>query len=317
MTKPRIKVGISSCLLGQEVRYDGGHKRSALCAQELGQLFEFVPTCPEAGAGLGVPRPAVQLRGDPAAPRAVGVLDSSLDVTDRLQAYADQRLAALGDLCGYVFIRNSPSCGLMRVKLYDAAGSLRDETSRGIFAEAFTRAYPQLPVEEEGRLQDPVLRENFITRVFALHNWRQLQQKGVSAAGLTDFHARYKYTVMAHSPRHYQELGRMLADAGKQQPVALGERYFAGLMEALQQRATRGTNTNVLMHLQGYLKTQLQDEEKQALTVLIEQYRKGLVPLAGPVQALREHFTRHPDPYIARQTYLQSYTDSARQELAL
>lgn len=234
MTNASIKVGISSCLLGQEVRYDGGHKLSALCVQELGRLFEFVPTCPEAGAGLGVPRPAVQLRGESEAPRAIGVNDAKLDVTDRLQAYSERRVPELAELCGYIFIRNSPSCGLVHVKLYDDAGNLRDETSRGIFAATFARAYPLLPMVEEGDLHDPVLRENFITRVFALHDWRQLQQQGLSAAALTDFHARYKYTVMARSPRHYQQLGQMLADAGRQDPAALGARYFAGLMEALQ-----------------------------------------------------------------------------------
>jgi uncharacterized protein YbbK (DUF523 family) len=236
MTNAAIKVGISSCLLGQEVRYDGGHKLSALCVQELGRLFEFVPTCPEAGAGLGVPRPAVQLRGEPAAPRAIGVNDAKLDVTDRLLAYSDRRIPELGELCGYIFIRNSPSCGLVRVKLHDDAGNPRAETSRGIFAAAFARAYPLLPMEEEGALHDPALRENFITRVFALHNWRQLEREGLSAAALTDFHSRYKYTVMAHSPRHYQQLGQMLADPGRQDPAALGALYFAGLMEALQQK---------------------------------------------------------------------------------
>jgi uncharacterized protein YbgA (DUF1722 family)/uncharacterized protein YbbK (DUF523 family) len=315
MSSP-IKVGISSCLLGQQVRYDGGHKLSALCVQELGLLFEFVPTCPEAGAGLGVPRPAVRLTGNPAAPRAMGVDDPLLDVTDSLQAYTDKRVPELGDLCGYVFIRNSPSCGLFRVKLYGPDGELRDETSRGIFAAAMTDANPLMPVEEEGRLQDPVLRENFITRVFALHNWRQLQQQGLTAAALTDFHSRYKYTLMAHSLQHYQELGRMLADAGKQDAAALGEKYFAALMEGLQQRATRGTNTNVLMHLQGYLKAKLQDDEKQQLAQVIDQYRRGSLPLVEPVRLLRRYFARHPDPYIARQAYLQPYIDSARQETA-
>jgi hypothetical protein len=183
-----------------------------------------------------VPRPAVQLRGDPGAPRAIGVHDANLDVTDQLQAYSDRRLPELSDLCGYIFIRNSPSCGLVRVKLHDDAGNPRAETSRGIFAAAFARAYPLLPMEEEGALHDPVLRETFITRVFAVHNWRQLERQGLSAAALTDFHARYKYTVMAHSPGHYQQLGQMLADAGQQDPAALGARYFAGLMEALQQK---------------------------------------------------------------------------------
>lgn len=167
MTNAAIKVGISSCLLGQEVRYDGGHKLSALCAHELARLFEFVPTCPEAGAGLGVPRPAVRLMGDPAAPRAKGVNDPKLDVTDRLQAYAAERVLQLGDICGYIFIKNSPSCGLFDVKVYGADGEEQAETGRGIFAAALTRAYPLLPVEEAERLQDPAIREDFIARVFA------------------------------------------------------------------------------------------------------------------------------------------------------
>src|SRR5688572_21500997 len=164
MTNP-IKVGISSCLLGQQVRYNGGHKLSGLCTQELAQWFAFVPTCPEAGAGLGVPRPAIRLIGTSTAPRAVRVDDASVDLTEPLQEYARERVPQLGDLCGYIFIKNSPSCGLFRVKLYNEGGNLQQESTRGIFAEAFTRAYPLLPVEEEGRLQDPVLRENFITRV--------------------------------------------------------------------------------------------------------------------------------------------------------
>jgi uncharacterized protein YbgA (DUF1722 family)/uncharacterized protein YbbK (DUF523 family) len=282
--------------------------------QELGRLFEFVPSCPEAAAGLGVPRPAVHLVGDPAAPRARGVDDPALDVTDQLHTYADQRVPELDALCGYVFIRNSPSCGLFRVKLYGTDGALREETSRGIFASALTAAYPLLPVEEEARLQDPVLRENFITRVFALHNWKQLRQQPLNAAALAEFHSRYKYALMAHSPRHYQELGRMLAEAGKQDAEALGENYFAGLMEGLRQRATRGTNTNVLMRLQGYLRTNLAPDEKQQLAAVIEQYRRGSLPLIEPVRLLRRHFAQHPDPYIARQAYLQPYADDARKD---
>lgn len=236
MSSP-IKVGISSCLLGQQVRYDGGHKRSSLCVEELGKLFDLVPTCPEAAAGLGIPRPAVQLRGDPAAPRAIGVEDARLDVTDKLQAYSRQRVAELGELCGYIFIRNSPSCGLLRVKLHDEAGALREETGRGIFAEAFVRAYPLLPAEEEGRLHDPALRESFVRRVFAVHEWRGLLREGLSAAGLAEFHARYRSALLAQSPSHGEELERLLA-AGKQDAFTFGERYFAGLMEALTSNDT-------------------------------------------------------------------------------
>lgn len=304
-----IKVGISSCLLGEEVRYNGGHKHSSLCTAELAQYFEFVSTCPELGAGLGVPRPPIRLVGDPAAPRAVRVSDNSVDVTDDLQSFSARRLPELQDLCGYIFIKNSPSCGLFRVKVYQENGHPHVEPGRGIFAQALTAAMPLLPVEEDGRLQDPVLRENFVTRVFALHNWKQLRAEGLTAARLTSFHARYKYTLMAHNPQEYQRLGRMLADAGNHVADELGERYFAALMQALQQKATRNTNTNVLMHLQGYLKKQLQPGEKSSMSAIIEQYRKGIVPLVVPVTLLRHFFAQHPDPYITQQAFLQPYPD--------
>ena len=309
MTSTRIKVGISSCLLGNEVRYNGGHKLSTLCTNDLSRYFVFVPTCPEAGAGLGIPRPPIRLVGDPHAPRAVRVQDAGVDVTDSLKAYSATRLPELGDLCGYIFIKNSPSCGLFRVKVYRANGMPHDEPARGIFATEFTRAYPLLPVEEDGRLQDPVLRENFIARVFAWRNWQEMKANGLSAAALIDFHSRYKYTLMAHSPQQYQQLGRMLADAGKHDSSVLGERYFSGLMQALQQKATRRTNTNVLMHLQGYLKKKLQAGEKQGIGAIIEQYRKGIVPLVVPVTMLRHYFQQHRDPYIEKQSYLQPYPD--------
>jgi len=311
-TTSRIKVGISSCLLGQDVRYNGGHKHSALCTQQLAQYFDFVPTCPELGAGLGVPRPAIRLVGDPAAPRAVHVDHPGTDVTTRLQDYAEQRVPQLGDLCGYIFIKNSPSCGLFRVKVYQDSGYPHPQGGRGVFAAALTQAMPLLPVEEEGRLQDPVLRENFVTRVFAWHAWHELKRAGLTARALTDFHARYKYTLMAHRPQDHAELGRLLADAGRHDPQTLGEQYFTRLMQALQQLATRKTHTNVLMHLQGYLKKQLAPREKEHMGSVIEQYRKGILPLVVPVTLLRHHFHQHPDPYIERQAYLQPYPDDLR-----
>jgi uncharacterized protein YbgA (DUF1722 family)/uncharacterized protein YbbK (DUF523 family) len=313
--KSSIQVGISSCLLGQHVRYDGGHKRSALCLEELGQLFDFVPTCPEAGAGLGVPRPAVRLTGDPAAPRARGVDDPLLDVTDKLRAYAHARVPELDGLCGYVFIRNSPSCGLFDVKLYADDGTLRDETSRGIFASTIVSTYPLLPVDEEGRLHDTRVRENFITRVFALHEWKALAREGLDIGALTKFHARYKYTLMAQSLRHYGEIGRMLASAGCDDIQHIADRYITALMDGLKQYATRGTHANVLMHLQGYLKKHLDAQAKQELSVLIDEYRRGRVPLVAPIQLLRQHFDTYPDPYIARQVYLQPRTDAVRAEI--
>ena len=271
-----------------------------------------MPCCPELGAGLGVPRPAIRLVGDPKAPRAVRVSDASHDVSAALHDYAARRIPELGDLCGYIFIKNSPSCGLFRVKVYQENGHPHQEGGRGLFADALTRAMPLLPVEEDGRLQDPVLRENFITRVFAWHNWQRLCREGLSAARLIDFHSRYKYTLMAHSPQDYQALGRMLADAGRQEPHSLGEHYFARLMAALRNPATRKTNTNVLMHLQGYLKQKLESREKEHMCEVIEQYRQGILPLVVPVTLLRHHFRQHPDPYIERQAYLQPYPDDLK-----
>jgi uncharacterized protein YbbK (DUF523 family) len=233
MKSARIKVGISSCLLGEAVRYDGGHKQSRLCTDELARYFEFVSTCPELGAGLQVPRPPIRLIGDPTAPRAVRVADNSIDVTDQLLAYSANRLPELQEICGYIFIRNSPSCGLFRVKVYQQNTDLHTETGRGIFAQALTTAMPLLPVEEDDRLQDPVLRENFITRVFALHQWRQLVAEGLTAARLHAFHARYQSLLMVRNPQEYHRLERMLADADHRNTDAIGEPYFAALMLAL------------------------------------------------------------------------------------
>jgi uncharacterized protein YbgA (DUF1722 family)/uncharacterized protein YbbK (DUF523 family) len=306
----KIKVGVSACLLGQAVRYNGTHKHQPLLTEVLSKYFEFVPTCPEMGAGMGVPRPPIRLVGDPKQPRAVRVDDASVDFTAPLQDYAAARIPQLADLAGYIFIKNSPSCGLFRVKVYLPNGMPSPANGRGLFAAALCQAMPLLPVEEDGRLQDPVLRENFMTRVFAMHSWQQLCAQGLSAARLTDFHARYKYTLMAHAPGDHAALGRLLADAGKHDPQVLGPQYFAGLMQLLQRKATRKTNTNVLMHLQGYLKKQLQAVEKSSLGRVIEQYRSGVVPLVVPVTLLRHYFQLYPDPYIAQQAFLQPYPDA-------
>lgn len=309
MNEEKIRVAISSCLLGEEVRYNGGHKLSQLCTEELGRHFDYVSLCPEVGIGMGVPRKPIRLVGEAAEPRAVGVDDQDLDVTEALREFARRHSPVLETVCGYIFIKGSPSCGLFRVKVYDAQGMPRGEGGRGIYAREITGRFPLLPVEEAGRLQDPVLRENFVTRVYALYNWRRLEAEGLSAAGLVDFHSRYKYTLMAHDPAGYGALGRLLADAGGQDPEALGRRYFAGLMHSLAKKAGRGSHANVLMHLQGYLKTRLAPREKQTLTEAIEQYRRGILPLIVPVTLLKHHFIVHPDEYVNRQAYLQPYPD--------
>lgn len=278
-----IQVGISSCLLGEEVRYNGGHKHSTLCTRDLGRYFDFVSVCPEVGIGLGVPRRPIRLVGDPADPRVVGVDNPAQDVTQAMKDFAKDKISDLGDLSGYIFIKGSPSCGLFRVKVYNEKGHPQQDSGRGVYARVVTDTYPLLPVEEAGRIQDAVLRENFVTRVFAYHNWKQLMKDGLTAHKLIDFHSRYKYTLMANNPQSFTDLGRLLADAGKEDVQALGEAYFKGLMESLTRKASRRSNTNVLMHLQGYLKNNLSAKEKEKLGEAIEQYRNGIIPLIVPV----------------------------------
>lgn len=309
MSDSKIKVGISSCLLGNEVRFDGGHKQSSLCTDTLSRYFDFIAECPEVGIGLSIPRPPIRLIGDVNKPQAVLNSDNSVHFTDDLAAFGQAKAREHTDLSGYIFMKNSPSCGLFRVKVYQQNNIPHRDGGRGIYANVITEAYPLLPVEESGRLMDPSLRENFITRVFAYSNWQQLRRQGLSSRLLIDFHSRYKYCLMAHAPQKYSELGKMLADAGKHDPLELGERYFAELMAALSQLATRKSHTNALMHIQGYLKAALSPEEKQELSKIIEQYRLGHVPLIVPMVMLKHHFARHPDEYISRQAYMQPYPE--------
>ena len=305
----RINVGISSCLLGEEVRYNGGHKHSPLCTRDLSRYFDFISVCPEVSVGLGIPRKPIRLVGAPSDPDVVGVDNPSLNVTQQLKEFGREKAAELNNLCGYIFIKGSPSCGLFRVKVYNDKGFPQEEMGRGVYARVITDTYPLLPVEEAGRLQDAVLRENFITRVFAYSNWHAMKAGGLSARKLIDFHSSYKYTLMANNPQSYTSLGRLLADAGKQDAEKLGEQYFAGLMESLERKASRKSNTNVLMHLQGYLKKELGSREKAKLSETIEQYRNGIVPLIVPVTLLRHYFHVYPNDYIDRQTFLQPYPD--------
>jgi uncharacterized protein YbgA (DUF1722 family)/uncharacterized protein YbbK (DUF523 family) len=305
---PHIRVGISSCLLGEEVRFDGGHKRDAYILGTLGRFFELVPVCPEVGIGLGTPRQPIRLMGDPAAPRAVGSRDPSLDVTDRLIAYGQRKARELHDLSGYILKSRSPSCGMERVKVYAASGQ-PGRPGSGLYARALMEALPLLPVEEEGRLGDPVLRENFVERVFAYRRWQDLEALGVTRARLVAFHTVHKLTLMAHGEERYRALGRLVGEPGRRSVQALADEYIEGFMAALKYRATRRRHSNVLMHLMGYLKRHLDSGDKAELLEVIDAYRRGLLPLVVPVTLLKHHFRRHPDPYVDKQVYLSPHPD--------
>ncbi|MCU0122076.1 DUF523 and DUF1722 domain-containing protein [Pseudomonas sp. B2M1-30] len=303
------KIAISACLMGAEVRYNGGHKESRLCTRTLAEYFEFVAVCPEVAIGLGIPREPIRLVGHPDHPEAVGTVDSAVNVTRPLADYGQKMVGELDDICGYIFMQQSPSCGLERVKVYHSNGAPHGN-GRGIYAQAFCAGHPDLPVEEAGRLNDPVLRENFISRVFAYSDWQRLLRQGLSRRALTEFHSRYKYLLMAHNPVQYKVLGNLLGSMGQDDPVELGPRYFSQLMQALSTCATRRTHTNVLQHISGYLKRAISAEDKQEMQHVIGQYRHGIVPLVVPLTLLKHHFRQHPDPYIAQQVYLQPHPEN-------
>lgn len=312
MTAPPLphppRLAISACLTGLNVRYNAGHKASALCLELLGEHFEWVPLCPEVAIGLGTPREAIRLVGAPEHPAVMGARNGDTDHAGPLRAYAEQMATALDDICGYIFMQKSPSCGLERVKVYQDDGRPPHMGGRGVYAAAFCARRPDLPVEEEGRLHDPVLRENFIARVYAYADWQQLLRHGLSRGALIRFHSRYKYLLMAHNPQAYRSLGRLLGSMSREDdPALVGQRYFSQLMQALRRCASRGTHGNVLQHLSGYLRNDLSAADKAELQQLIGQYQQGMVPLVVPLTLLRHHLRNHPDPYLLQQAYLQPH----------
>jgi uncharacterized protein YbgA (DUF1722 family)/uncharacterized protein YbbK (DUF523 family) len=305
--QPTIKIGVSSCLLGKKVRFDGGHKHDRYITGTLGKYFTFVPVCPETECGLKVPREAMRLVGVVDNPRLV-TNKTGIDHTERMQTWAAKRLDALDEenLCGFIFKKDSPSSGLHRVRIYSGKGPPA-RTGRGVFAAAFTRRFPRIPVEEEGRLHDPGLRENFIERVFALRRWREALEHKKSVGSLVAFHTREKLLLMAHSQKHYRQMGRLVA-AGKTMAVArLYDDYETILMEALQLKATVAKHTNVLMHILGYFKKQLSGDEKQEVLGVIDNYHSGHLPLIVPVTLLNHFVRKYQQPYLSAQTYLQPH----------
>jgi uncharacterized protein YbgA (DUF1722 family)/uncharacterized protein YbbK (DUF523 family) len=299
----KIPVGISSCLLGEEVRFDGGHKRDSYILGTLSDYFDFRPVCPEVAIGLPIPRPPIRLVQQGDGIHVVGVKDPTVDVTDKLHDYGKQMAGEMHEISGFIFKRASPSCGMERVKVYATDGRSIDKAA-GAFAEEMMRGQPLLPTEEEGRLGDPGLRENFIMRVFVYHRWQRLSAEGITANRLIEFHADHKYLIMAHNQAAYQRMGRMLAEAGKADVERLAGEYVAELMGALARPVPRKQHVNVLQHLLGYLKQSLDAEDKAEMLEVIEQYRDGIVPLIVPITLLKHHFRRHPHEYIERQVYL-------------
>jgi len=303
----KINIGISSCLLGNKVRYDGGHTLDHYVTETLGRYFHWTPVCPEIEYGLPVPREAMRLQGSPAVARLVTVR-TGIDHTDGMLRWASRKMPELEtqELCGFIFKSKSPSSGLGGVKVYSDAG-VPGKQGVGIFAGAFTRSFPLLPVIDDGRLHDPSLRENFIERVFVYQRWRELLQAGASSKSLVLFHTRHKYLILAHSPRHYRVLGKMVGETKKYPPKELLTEYIRLLMEGLTLIATAKKNTNVLLHMAGYFKQQLTPDDKQELLEIIEQYHQGFVPLIVPIVLIRHYVKQFQEPYLTGQHFLDPH----------
>ncbi len=301
----KIAVGISSCLLGEPVRFDGGHKNNAYIVKTLGQYFRFIPFCPEMDIGLGVPRESIRLVEQETGIRCVGSKNPELDVTEQLIACADQQKKWHQSVCGYILKKDSPSCGMERVRVYRNDQPQRKGT--GLYAQQLLTNFPHLPVEEEGRLGDPVLRENFIQRVLIFQRWRTLMEQQPKPAGITQFHARHKLILMSHDQTRYREIGKLVADIGNWQIKEFCDHYLAELMAILRIPASRKNHVNVLQHIQGYLKRDLDKEDKHELTETIHQYRLGLLPLIVPITLLRHHFRKSPNDYIDQSYYMDPH----------
>jgi len=304
----RPKIGISSCLLGQKVRYDGQHKRDDFLTRTLGPFVEWVPVCPEVEVGMGVPREAIRLVGSVEKPRLVAE-GSGRDWTEAMQAYARKRVQDLTamDLCGYILKKDSPSCGMERVRVYRGNGSPPHRNGRGMFAKVLMDASPLLPIEEEGRLNDPKLRDNFIERVFAYARWRVIVSGRPSMNALMEFHARHKFTILSHSDPHVRRLGRITAEAKGRPLASVLEEYGALFMETLTIPSTIRKHVNVLQHLAGFVSDRLTPEQRVELGDVIRDYHRGLVPLVVPITLLKHFVRTQCITYLQEQTYLQPH----------
>ncbi len=299
------KLGISACLLGQKVRFDGGHKREQFLTDLFGRFVEWIPICPEVEVGMGVPRETVRLMGAPSNPKMIAER-SGKDWTAAMNQLAAKRLRELVviNLSGYVFKKNSPSCGMERVRVYSSKG-MPERRGRGLFAAAVMNQWPLLPVEEEGRLNDLKLRENFIERVFAYHRWQQASAERKSLGALVRFHTNHKYLLLAHSQPHYRQLGRMVATAKQRSLAALYGDYGRIFMDALAVHATEKTHANVLEHMMGYFSEQLTGPERQELVQLISDFRHQLIPLIAPITLMRHYTRKYRVEYLQGQLYLE------------
>ncbi|MBQ0724592.1 MAG: DUF523 and DUF1722 domain-containing protein [Cycloclasticus sp.] len=300
-----IKIGISSCLMGEKVRFDSGHKKNAYINGVLSDYFDFTAFCPEVEIGLGIPREPIRLVRMTGEVRCIGSKNASLDVTDKLSAIAEKQRQWHEGLCGYLLKKDSPSCGMARVKVY--SNDMPKREGVGLYAKTLMTNFPFLPVEEEGRLEDAQLRENFIQRVYVYSRWKAIESQELSLTNLQAFHAQHKYIFMSHHQTKAKELGALLVGTHQADLRQLAGQYLELMTAILKVIATKKNHVNTLQHIQGYLKKQLNADDKAELVSLIDDYRQGLLPLVVPITLLRHHFRKHPNAYITESYYMQPH----------
>lgn len=303
----KIPVGVSSCILGENVRFDGGHCRDRYICDCLTEYLEFVSICPEMAIGLGSPRPSIRLRRDGDQMRAISAMEA--DITDTMTTFSQDKVKTLETLSGYILKSKSPTCGMERVRVYDE-NMVPKKNGVGLYAQALMATYPNLPIEEEGRLNDAFLRENFIERIFLYHEWQQVNKNSVNDLML--FHQRHKYSLMSHSQAGYKSLGQLI---GNLRPETLGEQvdeYSSKLMMYFKSLATRANHTNVLTHIYGYFKHELSDIDKKDMLSLIEEYRLHKIPLIVPIKMIHHHAKHYKNEYLENQSYFNPYPDDLK-----
>ena len=304
----KIKIGVSSCLLGEKVRWNGDHKQDRYVREVLAKYFEYIPICPEVEVGMGVPRETVALYGDLEKQRMISK-KTQTDWTKPMEQYIKGRINSLAhdELCGYIFKSKSPSCGLGRVPVYSEFGSHKVRHGPGVFAKAFTQKFPLIPTDDEGRLNDPRIRENFIVRVFCLYRFQTLLKERYSIKAWVNFHTQHKFLLLAHSRKHYDALGRLVAHAKSLRASELKEKYGKLFMDALSLKATPKKNTDVLLHMMGFLKKLLTKGEKADILETIEDYRNEILPLIVPITLIRHQVKKHNIEYLRDQVYLNPH----------
>ena len=309
----KIPVGISACLLGESVRFDGGHKRLTFATDELAPYVRYEPICPEMAIGLPTPRPALRLVKKEDEVALCFSKTGGEEITSQMQDFATRKVAGLHHLCGYILCAKSPSCGMERVRIYEPDSNNNRKEGIGIFTQALQREMPWLPMEEDGRLHDDELRENFVSRVYALHEFNQLWKEGLTAHGLMAFHTRYKLLLLAHSQQEYRQLGPFVASMHTFDSLdAYATEYRNRLMHLMSHRASRRNHTNVLMHVQGYFRRQLTSAQRQELASLIDRYRQGLQPLLAPITLIKHYMKEYPHEWLSQQRYFEPWPEALR-----